>query len=459
MESHYYEEVTLFFSIKDLEEILTLFNNARQIRKDTHKLFSFCNSYELLFDSNCYSVTEKKTEKKEVKKISSLDLLANEKSKTFEEENMNKQGDKNEDEKENMNKQGNKNEDEKENIIFKSPGSKNNLFNEKNAYDQHEIISEEIFNCLYKNTKNAKFTKKYKLLIEIIIQAIIYANKINLDIYKLNLFISIIIMVMYKIMENLHENIKRQKKRKEITISYFINLLEKNTNYADHVQANKDNQNSELENEDNSKVEKVEPSDNSNIMNDEKHKKNGKREKKEKKKVEKEKNNIESSNSLKNKKGAHDDNIKTQILEDEKHSIQNDMNKDNKNIGNTDFISSDTINIRKNMILFQYNESKYIIKYMFEEIFSIYNILEYLFLFSPLSVNLSFSTTFASISAPHTFSTYNEIKHESGKEQTEENKFAANSYIKETFDVPLFVLDKFNDHVKELQHKINQTII
>ncbi|CAD2086942.1 conserved Plasmodium protein, unknown function [Plasmodium vinckei brucechwatti] len=447
MESHYCEEVTLFFSIKDLEEILNLFNNARQIRKDTHKLFSFCNSYELLFDSNCYSVTKEKTEKKEVKKISSLDWLANGKSKTFEEENMNKQGNKN------------KSEDEKKNIIFKSSGSKNSLFNEKNAYDQHEIISEEIFNCLYKNTKNAKFTKKYKLLIEIIIQAIIYANKINLDIYKLNLFISIIIMVMYKIMENLQENIKRQKKRKEITISYFINLLEKNTSYVDHVQPNKDNQNCEPENEDNSKMEKVEPSDNSNIMNNEKHKKNSKKEKKEKNKVEKETNNIESNNNLKNKKGTHDDNIKTQILEDEKHSIQNDMNKDNKNIVNTGLISSDAINIEKNIILFQYNESKYIIKYMFEEIFSIYNILEYLFLFPPLSVNLSFSSTFASISAPNSFSTYNEIKHESGKEQREENGFAANSYIKETLDVPLFVLDKFYDHVKELQHKINQTII
>ncbi|SCM00225.1 conserved Plasmodium protein, unknown function [Plasmodium chabaudi chabaudi] len=447
MESHYCEDVTLFFSIKDLEEILNLFNNARQIRKDSHKLFSFCNSYELLFDSNCYSVTEEKTEKKEVKKISSLGLLANGKSKSFEEENMNKQGNKKE------------NEDEKENIISKSSVSKNGLFNEKNAYDHHEIISEEIFNCLYKNTKNAKFTKKYKLLIEIIIQAIIYANKINLDIYKLNLFISIIIMVMYKIMENLQENVKRQKKRKEITISYFINLLEKNTSYVDHVQANKDNQNCDPENEDNSKVEKIEPSDKSNIMNDEKHRKNNKREKKEKKKMEKEINNIESSNNLKNKKGAHDDNIKTQILEDEKHLIQNGMNKDNKNVDNTDLISSDSINIEKNIILFEYNEAKYIIKYMFDEIFSIYNILEYLFLFPPLSANISVCTTFASISAPHSFSTYNEIKQESGKEQTEENEFAANSYIKEALDVPLFVLDKFYDHVKELQHKINQAIV
>ncbi|CXI08971.1 conserved Plasmodium protein, unknown function [Plasmodium berghei] len=457
MENNYCEDISLFFSIKDLEEILNIFNNAKQVKKDTHKLFSFCNSYELLFDSNCYSVIEEKTEKKEVKKIFSLGLLSNEKDKIFEEKNMNKQGNKK------------ISEDEKESIALKSSELKNKtkkfLFNEKNAYDHHELISEEIFNCLYKNTKNAKFTKKYKLLIEIIIQAIIYANKINLDIYKLNLFLSIIIMVIYKVMENLQENIKRQKKRKEITINYFVNLLEKNTSYIDHIQLSEDNRNSALENGDNSKIgkieqnEKIDLSNNSNTINDEKHRKNSKREKKEKKKMEKEMNNIENNNNLKNKKEPYDDNIKTQILEDENNSIQNEMHKDNKNIADNNLSSSDTINIKKHIILFQHYEAKYIIKYMFEEIFSIYNILEYLFLFPALSVNLSFCSTFANISPPHNFSTHNEIKHESGKEQTEENEFAANSYIKEALDVPLFVLDKFYDHVKELQNKINQTII
>lgn len=108
MENNYCEDITLFFSIKDLEKILNVFNNAKQVKRDTHKVFSFGNSCELLFDSNCYSVIEEKTEKKEIKKISSLSLLSNENDQKFEEKNMNKQGNKN------------INEDEKESITLKS---------------------------------------------------------------------------------------------------------------------------------------------------------------------------------------------------------------------------------------------------------------------------------------------------------------------------------------------------
>lgn len=65
---------------------------------------------------------------------------------------------------------------------------------------------------------------------------------------------------------------------------------------------------------------------------------------------------------------------------------------------------------KNDIIFFNYEEAKYIIKYMFENIFSIYNILEYMFLFPSYPVHLCFTNYCSFVSPPDPLSLKDEIK-------------------------------------------------
>ncbi|GAB65455.1 hypothetical protein PCYB_061870 [Plasmodium cynomolgi strain B] len=121
-------------------------------------------------------------------------------------------------------------------------------------------------------------------------------------------------------------------------------------------------------------------------------------------------------------------------------------------------------------ILFHFEEAKNIIKYFFENIFSIYSMIEYLFLFSPVCVHVTYGGRFSSASPPECLFTSDALKlgeeANTNDEQmvdhfdgTQYEELATNIYIKEALDVPLFVLNKFYSNVDQLGRKINEVLM
>ncbi|CRG99106.1 conserved Plasmodium protein, unknown function [Plasmodium relictum] len=438
MQNYYHEDIKIFFSIENLERIKNLFKNVKGTKGEFHKFLTYNASNEFFFNSNNYLITKKTMEKEKIdENIKSEKIIFNEERSTKKEEKT----------KTNRRKSSNLNCNELNNEENKNEYE--NIFNDKYVNDEYEFICEEIFKCLYKNEQNIKYTNKYRLLIEIIIQAIVYSYKIKLNIYKLNLFISIIIMTMYKIMENLKE--KKNKKKK--TINYFINLLDKNIQYAPSeeklVKDNTLDESPYIFNNLNTTQEKIYDSigDHKNV-NDKKIKND------------EELNNKIDKQALKNE-NAEDVNGLQNEIEDMNNSKESSTKnkRNNIEIENKNLLMVDTDSIKcvnRDIIVFQYREAKYIIKYMFENIFSIYNILEYIFLFSSFPLDLTFTNHCSFISPIETFSISDQIQH--NKEELDDNKFATNSYIKKVLNIPLFVLDKFYNNIDELKEKIDSII-
>ncbi|SCP03875.1 conserved Plasmodium protein, unknown function [Plasmodium ovale] len=474
MEHCYHEDVVLFFSTQNLEEIVNLFKNAKDLKGCIHKILTFSNSSELCFNSRDYLVCTGyndgegkndtlplRSKREEECSKDERNIQTDEKnskgdriSAQINGKNINTLGEQREDGKNEMTKSCSSNDKDMAKVGIGKEKGNSSLFSEKCLNDEHELISKEIFNSLYKNKPNAKFSKKYKLFTEIIIQAIMYGNKINLSIHKLNLFISIIIMTMHEIKENM-----KRKKKKRKTINYFINLLKKNTQYCVHSEKTLLSSN----------LEEVNPAHVGDTNVEEITQKNKKTEDDgiiiwEQKNVqgsikrgtEKQMNSKGDDNISKNEKGINDKNVKTKITGDTDSSIQIGEHKnsilDDNNVPISDVSCTDKC-IEKSIILFQYDEAKYIVKYIFENIFSIYNVLEYLFLYPPHSVKLSFSNNFAVISPTMSFSTKDQLKND--KESMYDDEFAAKSFVKEAQDVPLFVVDMFYNHVNQLKEKID----
>lgn len=111
-------------------------------------------------------------------------------------------------------------ENEEDNNNLKKTENKNvdKISNLKYTNDEYEMIIEEVYKHLYKNETYTPMSEKKKMVVELIIETIIYGNKIKLNIYKLNLFISIVIMTLYQIMENL--GVKEKKKKKNYKLFY-----------------------------------------------------------------------------------------------------------------------------------------------------------------------------------------------------------------------------------------------
>ncbi|VWU52101.1 conserved protein, unknown function [Hepatocystis sp. ex Piliocolobus tephrosceles] len=628
-ENCYHDDIIVFFSEKNLEEILNLFKNVNEINKGIHKILTLNNKKELIFNSDnyCISTKNKNDEKKNNDKRllilkeqeqklkdtknstlektdiivekdetdTTIDNAINHKSgNTKDDKKIDKLGkkdkkektddkkkdkkddkkrDKKDDKKRSKKKkkgisisdindnteeetkedtQNDTTEEKTENEINENksgentcatslsttcpndfiPENKNDLknrnknsyfFDRKNINDKYDIISTEILNCLYKNQPNVKFTCKHKILAEMIIGAIIYGNKIKLNIFKLNLFLSIIIMTMHKIMNNLS---KKKKKKKKLTIKYFVSLLNKNTQYNNqtnendglincdtheidmlpenkeknkHIteqnKKNKDNDKKEGESESDKNEDEGE-SDRDEIDSDrnESDKKKNDKKKSDKKKSSKKKsdknkndektigekivdektvdNNVTKSSTIKKKKEkernrnkTYDNDLKeqTSILKNTEKNLINKTteNKDNEqsgtNLNLSNYINhTNKIQNKKKTILFGYYEAKYIIKFMFENIFSIYNMLEYLFLFPANYFSLSFTNDCPHISPTESFFVTDELKQNT--EQLDNNEFATNSYIQEALDVPLFVLDMFYNNIEDLKKKIEEVV-
>ncbi|SBT46138.1 conserved Plasmodium protein, unknown function [Plasmodium ovale wallikeri] len=507
MEHCYHEDVVLFFSTQNLEEIVNLFKNVKDVKGCIHKILTFSNSSELCFNSRDYLVCtgyiDEEGENDTLPLLSKREeeccsrgeqnIQADEKnskgdriSAQTDEKNINTLGEQREDGKNEVTKSCSSNDKDMTKVRIGKEKGNSSLFSEKWLNDEHELICKEVFNSLYKNQPNAKFSKKYKLFTEIIIQAIIYGNKINLSIHKLNLFISIIIMTMHEIKDNMK---RKKKKKKKKTINYFINLLKKNTQYCVHSEKTPLSSNLEEVNpahvgdtnveEIAHKNKKTEEDDDGIIILGQKNVRGSI-----KGRTEKQMNSKGDDHISKNEKGIDDKNVKTKITADTDSSIQIGEHKnstlDDNNVPISDVSCTDKC-IEKSIILFQYDEAKYIVKYIFENIFSIYNVIEYLFLFPPLSVKLSFSNNFAVVSPTMSFSTKDQLKnaritcatrtlctdaafspHNSSppipltdKENMYDDEFAAKSFVKEALEVPLFVVDMFYNQVNQLKEKID----
>ncbi|SCN45014.1 conserved Plasmodium protein, unknown function [Plasmodium malariae] len=466
MEKCYREDIVLFFSIENLEEILNLLKTVRAVKGGSYKLLTLGSSNNLFFNSNDYLITKSRVEKE--KKDDDLLLSTHEeeecpKNEMSDVNNMNRQGDEKEIKKttsllSSLNTNELKEGEEKK----KKNGKNNHLFSEKYINDENELISREIFKYLYKNENNMKYTKKHKLLTQIIMDAIIYANKIKLNIYKLNLFISIVIMTLHKIMENLKGK-KNNKKKK--TVNYFISLLEKNIKYHEEsVEKVRIANSAELDIPTVDSLNRECIEQNKRTTEDDKNMgekiRSSIKGRSDKGRSNKDVGNKASRNSLPKETCVDEKNIKTKFVGETDNSNQhynkykNNNNLEDNNVHMTD-INTENYD-EKEIILLQYDEAKYIIKYMFDNIFSIYHMFEYLFLFSSFPVNLTFTNSFTAISPTHLFSTSDEVIQD--KEKLEDNEFCSNTYIKEALDVPLYVLDKFYDNINKFKEKINDIV-
>ncbi|SPJ10655.1 conserved Plasmodium protein, unknown function [Plasmodium sp. DRC-Itaito] len=487
MKTLYHEDIIIFLSIENLEEILSVFQNIAGIKGCFHKFISFKNKSNIsfFFNSSDYLFLKKESGKTVEEKYK---LLTNKnrddkniyENNTFEDKNICEKQTTNidiepkgsfEKGEEKMleaisleNKQNNakdinncmshisknKNvENEEDNNNLKKVKKKNDkkISNLKYTNDEYEMIIEEIYKHLYKNETYTPMSEKKKMVVELIIETIIYGNKIKLNIYKLNLFISIVIMTLYQIMENLSVNEKKQEKKKKKTINYFITLLKKNIQYNNLPEQNtkiKDTQNNTssdvnkiVHNEKHITIQNQEKDDDNNVKNNNTIIKN---DNKDIIKIKK--------NTTKNDKRKQSSNTSMNII---------DTKEDNILINNTNEVKINEEKETKNdIIFFNCEEAKYIIKYMFENIFSIYNILEYMFLFPSYPVHLCFTNYCSFVSPPEPLSFKDEIKED--EQRNEDNKFSTNAYISHVLHIPLYVLDKFYNNLNDLQEKIDNVL-
>ncbi|CDO64675.1 conserved Plasmodium protein, unknown function [Plasmodium reichenowi] len=482
MKTLYHEDIIIFLSIESLEEILSVFKNIGGIKGRFHKFISFKNKSDIsfFFNSRDYLFLKKEPGKIIDEKYK---LLTNNKvddkniheNNTFEDKNIcekqtnidveprgpfekgeekileaisleNKQNNAKDINDCRLHISKNKNvENEEDNNNLKKTENKNDskISNLKYTYDEYEMIIEEVYKHLYKNETYTPMSEKNKMVIELIIETIIYGNKIKLNIYKLNLFISIVIMTLYQIMENL--GVKEKKKKK--TINYFITLLKKNIQYNNSPEQNKkikDTQNNtrsevniNTHNEKHITIPNQEKDNDNNVKNNNTIIKNDNKDIiKIKKNTIKNDKRKQSSNTSMNLKDTKEDNI----LINSTNEVKINEEKETKN----------------DIIFFNYEEAKYIIKYMFENIFSIYNILEYMFLFPSYPVHLCFTNYCSFVSPPEPLSLKDEIKED--EQRNEDNKFSTNAYISHVLHIPLYVLDKFYNNLNDLQEKIDNAL-
>ncbi|CAA9987139.1 conserved Plasmodium protein, unknown function [Plasmodium knowlesi strain H] len=432
MENLYHEDVVIFFSIEMLQGILELFKHANHFKGGVHKIMSLRNS-ELVFCSDDCLVRESVKEGQGLQKREEKELGI-EGKKLYGKSSQNGQGKKK---------------------------LSNHLFNEKNVNDEQKIIGDEIAKCLYGNRKSSKGAHKRKLVIDVVIQAILFANKIGLDVYKLNLFLSIILMTMRSIRDNLSE----KKGRKKKTINYFFHMMNKNIQYAwiAHPRAQSDF------------IRNVAQQEGCTYDEDESHSMNS--------------NNMgRLSNEIPRKEGKHTTSTKQPISinikqkPEEETDNQNGMstnelekkemdhNKEDESKDSIPLEGDEQKRVYAQFILFHIEEAKNIIKYFFENIFSIYNMIEYLFLFSPVCVHVAYRGGFSPVSPPACLFTSDALNlgevantndgqmmnHFHGAEHEE---LATNIYIKEALDVPLFVLNKFYENVDQLGRKIDEVLV
>ncbi|SOV77229.1 conserved Plasmodium protein, unknown function [Plasmodium sp. gorilla clade G3] len=486
MKTLYHEDIIIFLSIENLEEILSIFKNIGGIKGRFHKFISFKNksNISLFFNSSDYLFLKKETgkiieEKYKLLTSKNTDDKNIYENNTFEDKNIceketnidiERRGsfEKGEEKMiqaislENKQKNAkninncishiskNKNvENEEDNNNSKKVKDKNDdkISNLKYTNEEYEMIIEEIYKHLYKNETYTPMSEKKKMVVELIIETIIYGNKIKLNIYKLNLFISIVIMTLYKIMENLSVNQKKKEKKKKKTINYFITLLKKNIQYNTSPEQNKkikdtqNNTSSEINiiahNEKIITIQNPEKEDNNNVKNNNTIIKNDNKDIiKIKKSTIKNDKRKQGSNTSMNLIDTKEDNI----LINSSNEVKTNEEKETKN----------------DIIFFNCEEAKYIIKYMFENIFSIYNILEYMFLFSSYPVHLCFTNYCSFVSPPEPISLKDEIKED--EQRSEDNKFSTNAYISQVLHIPLYVLDKFYNNLNDLQEKIDNAL-
>ncbi|SBS84048.1 conserved Plasmodium protein, unknown function [Plasmodium ovale curtisi] len=416
MEHCYHEDVVLFFSTQNLEEIVNLFKNAKDLKGCIHKILTFSNSSELCFNSRDYLVCTGyndgegkndtlplRSKREEECSKDERNIQTDEKnskgdriSAQINGKNINTLGEQREDGKNEMTKSCSSNDKDMAKVGIGKEKGNSSLFSEKCLNDEHELISKEIFNSLYKNKPNAKFSKNSNL------------EEVN---------------PAHVGDTNVEEITQKNKKTEDDGI-----IIWEQKNVQGSI----------------------------------------------KRGTEKQMNSKGDDNISKNEKGINDKNVKTKITGDTDSSIQIGEHKnsilDDNNVPISDVSCTDKC-IEKSIILFQYDEAKYIVKYIFENIFSIYNVLEYLFLYPPHSVKLSFSNNFAVISPTMSFSTKDQLKNGkcyittlllyppsiplTDKESMYDDEFAAKSFVKEAQDVPLFVVDMFYNHVNQLKEKID----
>ncbi|ANQ07146.1 Uncharacterized protein PCOAH_00014580 [Plasmodium coatneyi] len=407
MENVYHEDVVIFFSTEMLEGILDLFKHANYLKGGVHRIMSL-GKFELVFSSD--------------------DCLVRERVKNGEEQ---QNGEKTPSGKPPQNGEG-------------KQKPCNFLFNNKNVNDERELICEEITKCLYGGHKSSKGAHKRKLLTTIIIQAILFANRIGLDVYKINLFLSIILMIMHRIRDNL----KEKKGRKLKTIKYFFHLMSKNVNYGWTADPT---------------GECTYVQDGSSSMNSD--------------------NLGRPSNQVGTKEGEYITSTKQPLSVNVKQKPGEDTN--NANGASTNELGKKQMEDNREdpppletdeqrpvctqFILFHFEEAKNIIKYFFENIFSIYNMIEYLFLFSPVCVHVAHGGGFSPASPPGCLFTSDALKLGEAAntnddqmvdpiDNDEYEELATNIYIKDALDVPLFVLNKFYSNVDQLERKIDQVL-
>ncbi|GAW79946.1 hypothetical protein, conserved [Plasmodium gonderi] len=536
MENLYHEDVVMFFSIAELEEILGYFKNYKYFKEKDYNIMSL-NSREFIFNSGeCLKFEHVNTnmigklrlkhevsdvDNQEEKDTSNRNCLIRQ-SEREDKVGDNAQGEMCVDSDCTNLTQGQETSKEKKVGTEIGGGSErqmgrknerrekekksrnNHLFSEKKINDADEFITRKIFRFLYNRHGNVKWSSKHKLVISMIIQAIIYAKKIKLDIYKINLFLSIILMTMHKILDNLKEKNKGKKKKKKNkkknSINYFINLINKNIHYSSDLQYKKGVCKSEevdlahvrsINGDTQQGGEIILPRIDANVGKYSKGNKKvtdrsktvcGKMEEwKEPGEVveamaEEQKNHIltnaQSHNMNMNRKQVIDTETEGRI---ETATIEENMN----NSSNPEITSKKMENNKNDFLMpnvsghklataritvFNYEEATYIIKYIFENIFSIYNILEYLFLFSPVCVNLSYANTISAASPPDCLFTSDVVNDDimstpdvmTTVDVIENDELATNEYIKEALDIPMFVLNKFYSSITQLRDKIDQ---
>ncbi|KJP85977.1 hypothetical protein AK88_04386 [Plasmodium fragile] len=418
MENLYHEDVVIFFSIEMLEGILELFKHADQFKGGGHKIMSLGN-LEFVFSSDECLVREQRG-----------DTPSSEKTPPS----------------------GNTSPSGEEQKRRCTP-----LFNNKNVNDEQELIAEEIAKCLYGEGNHAQGEHKRKLVTALVIQAILFANRIGLDVYKLNLFLSIILMTMHKIRDNL----KEKKGRKKKTINYFFHLMNKNVHYGlvEDPIGERD-------------LKRDVPQQGAcTYVEGESHSLNGQ-------------HFVKPSNRVGSKEGEDTTsttqpisvNIKQKAAEDEEDAHDaNGMSVSETGKKQTEdplipLEEDGHRQVCERFILFHFEEAKNIMKYTFEHIFCIYNIIEYLFLFSPEFVHVAYGGGFSPASPPKCLFTSDGLKLGEAANMNDENmvdhfdgtedeELATNIYIKEALDVPLFVLNKFYSNVDQLGRKMDQLLV
>ncbi|VUZ94414.1 conserved Plasmodium protein, unknown function [Plasmodium vivax] len=412
VEKRYHEDVLIFFSIDMLEGILELFKHARHLKGGGHRIMSLGNC-ELVFNSGDCSVRERRQSEEKP--------LTGEEPPTGE-----------------GRKRG-------------AP-----LFKNKHVSDEQELIGEEIAKCLYGGRTPAKGAHKHKLVTAVVIQAILFANRIGLDVHKLNLLLSIILMTMRRI----GDNVKEKKGRKKKTINYFSHLMSKNVCYGwvedptgeGHLNRDVPQQGG---------CTSVEGESCSMSGNNFVRPSNG-----DGSKAEEHTTSIKEPTgvNMKKKTGAHKEKANGMGTNDA-------INKQTEDKEETPPLEADEHRpVCTQVILFEFEEAKKIIKYIFENIFSIYSMIEYLFLFSPVCVHVVYGGGFSAASPPGCLFASDELKlgeaanphDEQGVGRfngAEDDELATNIFIKEALDVPLSVLNKFYASVDQLRRKMDEVLV